>query len=1200
MDPQEGDVADDGKGNYLVYRGGEWFAAQQDGRPKERIPRADYGANHYQLPNGDIVRQGPRNGQETIENFGGAGGGSGGSGLVSADQRGRYNIGASPLVRAERNLATEEREGNPLNRDWGAVILNSVDLDPRGDSSFRPFAPLANIVGGQDYQNAQQALSTYEASLMPIQSGASVTASEAARQIRADFPSLGDSPETLRRKAANRMDRINAIQSGIGKEAAFSPYQIEQGNAGAVEINPETGLPSYDNIAALTAGVDGGNDPDAIAALSGGLPPGPGSGPDSPIDLGSLGPEDLLALKAGQYVRRADGTVYVLSAAPFSAPAQEGDVREGSYVVRLQDRLTPEQRGWTPESAVAQRRDMNPILRNVDAAGRGFADAAGMEFPDEFAAGADAVFGQGVGATVGDRFQNNLRVQRAIDAADGEDVGLARNIGQVAGFGATAAIAAPRFLAQAGTRFASPVLRTVATGVRNALGGAGIAGVAAAGADEGDALQKAQSALRAAPVGAVVGVGTPLAVNAIARPVSNALAPVGRFVQRQVGRAGSALGIDGATQLTERATPNALSTAVDKFGARQRGALGSERRIDEMQPRADALRAEGIEPTFIDAMDSGGRGTMRALGTRPGARETAVDFAESRAVDAPDRASFQARRTVSSDPRSPTEIRDAATATARRQAGPLYDEAYAQPFTQTPLIQDLLNRPAGKAAIARARRIAANEGRNPDELGLFEMIDDGLPTGPSRMTRDADLEGDLDALRSGRRTQGAGRGETLMQFISKNGGVRDDGGDLASIGAGGWNRQGAFRNQVIKEDGLSLEEMAQRARDAGYFDEVVDAIEGNGDNYQRLTSQDLINAMDDELRGAPRFARVAGDTDRSAAAMARKARRDALDERLGRDGIDISRMSNADVARYLRDADDAEAMAMAQMSGEGLGAPQVDLVPGETLSMQSMDYIKRGLDDVLDGYRDSTTGKLNLDTEGRAIQGIQRQLRDELVRVNPAYGQALSAYSDNIRLRRAADIGEKFMTMEADQFAGIVRGFNPAELEVARAAARRAIERAAGAQGSAATTMTRLSGRGEQAARNMALLGEDAGRLSAGMRAERQVLNNAREFNPRAGSESSLNLQDAGAAAGIQGVQDAMAMIRRPITGPIEVVARRFQSRGFSDAEAEALVNAAIDPARTQELISMLSARMSRREARSLARAVQRSLSSGTGSSSVD
>jgi hypothetical protein len=70
-------------------------------------------------------------------------------------------------------------------------------------------------------------------------------------------------------------------------------------------------------------------------------------------------------------------------------------------------------------------------------------------------------------------------------------------------------------------------------------------------------------------------------------------------------------------------------------------------------------------------------------------------------------------------------------------------------------------------------------------------------------------------------------------------------------------------------------------------------------------------------------------------------------------------------------------------------------------SMETLDLVKRGLDDVLNSYRDSTTRRLNLDSEGRSIQGIVRQFRDELVRLNPAYGEALSAGGDPLRLEEA-------------------------------------------------------------------------------------------------------------------------------------------------------------------------------------------------------
>lgn len=71
------------------------------------------------------------------------------------------------------------------------------------------------------------------------------------------------------------------------------------------------------------------------------------------------------------------------------------------------------------------------------------------------------------------------------------------------------------------------------------------------------------------------------------------------------------------------------------------------------------------------------------------------------------------------------------------------------------------------------------------------------------------------------------------------------------------------------------------------------------------------------------------------------------------------------------------------------------------LSAKAWDYIKRGMDDVLEGYRDPTTRRLNLDTEGRAIVGTQGQLRQELIAQNPAYGEALSKGGEPLRLEQA-------------------------------------------------------------------------------------------------------------------------------------------------------------------------------------------------------
>lgn len=205
----------------------------------------------------------------------------------------------------------------------------------------------------------------------------------------------------------------------------------------------------------------------------------------------------------------------------------------------------------------------------------------------------------------------------------------------------------------------------------------------------------------------------------------------------------------------------------------------------------------------------------------------------------------------------------------------------------------------------------------------------------------------------------------------------------------------------------------------------------------------------------------------------------------------------------------------------------------------------------------------------------------------PGYDDALKAYGQDSGLAAATELGEQFMTMEADAFAAAVSRLSPDEQQIARAAARRAVERQAGTQGNAPGVAQRLANGREQGARTAALVG-DAAPVQRAMGAELQTLRNAQAVNPAQGSQTSQNLQDAAGAIGVG---------RDVATGNVLGLAGRamnaIRARGFNDAEAEAVVTAAIDPARTDELIRMLSERMSRREARSLARAIRYQLTTG-------
>lgn len=130
---------------------------------------------------------------------------------AEASLRGRLTLGLGPLVQAQQDMRSAEQHGNPLNRDWGAAMVDKI---PGADA-------IAKAWGGQDYQSYVQAAKTYEAQLMPIMSGQAVSPTEAQRQIRASLPELGDSNETLARKAHARAMMTNGGAKLLGVQLPY-------------------------------------------------------------------------------------------------------------------------------------------------------------------------------------------------------------------------------------------------------------------------------------------------------------------------------------------------------------------------------------------------------------------------------------------------------------------------------------------------------------------------------------------------------------------------------------------------------------------------------------------------------------------------------------------------------------------------------------------------------------------------------------------------------------------------------------------------------------------------------------------------------------------------------------------------------------------------------------------------------------------
>lgn len=90
------------------------------------------------------------------------------------------------------------------------------------------------------------------------------------------------------------------------------------------------------------------------------------------------------------------------------------------------------------------------------------------------------------------------------------------------------------------------------------------------------------------------------------------------------------------------------------------------------------------------------------------------------------------------------------------------------------------------------------------------------------------------------------RPKTLVEFLIDRGGLKDEGGELAFMGADRFSIRGRGR-LVAKKGGESLDYAREAAEQAGYL--------GRDGEYQVATLEDLKVAIDAELRGNPVYAR---------------------------------------------------------------------------------------------------------------------------------------------------------------------------------------------------------------------------------------------------------------------------------------------------------------------------------------------------------
>lgn len=110
-------------------------------------------------------------------------------------------------------------------------------------------------------------------------------------------------------------------------------------------------------------------------------------------------------------------------------------------------------------------------------------------------------------------------------------------------------------------------------------------------------------------------------------------------------------------------------------------------------------------------------------------------------------------------------------------------------------------------------------------------------------------------------------------------------------------------------------------------------------------------------------------------------------------------------------------------------------------STQTWDYVKRGLDDVIESHRDPVTNRLKLDESLRAINGTQREFLKEIDRVNPDYAAARAAYAGPAKMTTALNKGAKIGTKDSETIQAETRDLSAPEIEQYKLGVRSALSK---------------------------------------------------------------------------------------------------------------------------------------------------------------
>jgi hypothetical protein len=217
---------------------------------------------------------------------------------------------------------------------------------------------------------------------------------------------------------------------------------------------------------------------------------------------------------------------------------------------------------------------------------------------------------------------------------------------------------------------------------------------------------------------------------------------------------------------------------------------------------------------------------------------------------------------------------------------------------------------------------------------------------------------------------------------------------------------------------------------------AVDASLGGGggtryaDELATLRQTQQANAAP---RYASAFSRIRPDANEAARLMP------AVDDPIGQDalqrGLRVIELENT--AARLRDPS-TPVFDPAQY-GVARGPDGQFVLTDGFRNMRLYDAVKRGFDEIVEGFRDPVTLRLNLNQYGRAVNDARAAYVGQLREMYPRYGSALNAYAGPAQTMDAMAQGRAALDTNPDQVRAIAARLSPSDLSFFQLGVGRAI-----------------------------------------------------------------------------------------------------------------------------------------------------------------